>query len=162
MGRGAEVKDQAGVRAGDEAREQGAGQLRGEAGIGVEGIVDLGGGGGCQGLDDLAAGDIVDQDGEVELRDAGREHGDVGARGAGGVEDGGAEAAGGEGVAEGGGDGGELGWVAPVEDDVEAVLGELVGEGFADAVAGAGDEGPGLASGAVGVAGVGGGAEVAG
>lgn len=160
VGRRADIEDQAGMRGGVEAGQQGAGQLGGEAGIGVERVVDLVGGGGGQGLDDLAAGDVVHQDGEVEIRNAGREGGDVGARGAGGVEDGGAEAAGGKFLAEGGGDGGELGGVAAVEDDVEAVLGEFVGERFADAVAGAGDAGPGVGRGAVDVAGKGGGAEV--
>jgi len=36
----------------------------------------------------------------------------------------------------------ELGGVAAVQHDVEALGGELVAEGFTDAVAGAGDEGP--------------------
>lgn len=84
-----------------------------------------------------------------------------GAGGEGGVENGGAEAAGGEGVIEGGGEGGEFGGIAVVENDVEAVLGEGVGEGFVDVVAGVGDEGPGfVVVGAVEVAGKGGGAEI--
>ena len=41
---------------------------------------------------------------------------------------------------EGGREGGEFGGVAPVKDYVEAGEGEFVGEAFADAVAGAGDE----------------------
>jgi len=41
------------------------------------------------------------------------------------------------------GDGFELVGVAGDEDEVEAFLGELKGEGFADAVGGAGDDGPG-------------------
>lgn len=97
----------------------------------------------------------------MQIRGAGHEGGDVGACGAGGVKDGGAEVARGERVAQRGGEGGEFGGVAPVQDDVEAVLGEGVGEGFADAVAGAGDEGPGIAgAGVVKVAGEGGRAEV--
>lgn len=155
MGRGAHSEDQAGGGDVDEASQQGAGQLRGEAGIGVEVVVGLRGGAGGQWLEDDVAGDVVDQDGEVQVRDAGDEGGDVAVCGAAGVEDGGAEAAGWEGCAERGGDGGELGGVAAVQDDVEAGAGELVGEAFADAVAGAGDEGPRLASGAVGVAGQG-------
>jgi len=84
-----------------------------------------------------------------------------GAGGEEGVENGGAEATGGEGVIEGGGEGGEFGGIAAVKDDVEAVPGEGVGEGFVDAVAGAGDEGPGFVIvGAVEVAGKGGGAEI--
>lgn len=61
-----------------------------------------------------------------------------------GVENDGAEATGGEGVIEGGDEGGEFGGIATVKDDVEAVLGEGVGEGFVDVVAGANDEGPGF------------------
>lgn len=60
VGRGADIEDQRRVCCGDEAREQGARQLRGEAGVGVERGIDLGGGGGGQGLDDYVAGNIVD------------------------------------------------------------------------------------------------------
>lgn len=67
---------------------------------------------------------------------------------------------GGEGLLEGG----ELGWVAAVEEDVEVLEGEGVGEGEADAVGAAGDEGPGVGGWGLGwgmvVAGEGGGARV--
>lgn len=93
-------------------------------------------------MDDLAARNVVYEDGQINVVKAGDEVRDLAVGGGRSIENGGAEFALGELMTKDGDYVFEFARVAAMKDDVEAVAGQLRGETFANAIASAGDKSP--------------------